>query len=128
MAIQTKRIPRAVAIGGSRIASDKEAVEFLVRGADGEDYTLALDRQILASLVTAILAHSKDLTANLPDMPTQAMKVREFQIAMNPAGALGWKIELAGGLALVLEFAPDQFDALDARMNEVRALSRRSIQ
>lgn len=100
-------------------------------GEDGQHYAIELTPDVVAPTLTTIAGLSNTLRAKLPNpeaLPTQALEVRDFRVAMNPAGHLGWELVLASGVSVVLEFDPVQFAALDARLKEFRDLVNRKLQ
>ncbi|MDR7032403.1 hypothetical protein [Mesorhizobium sp. BE184] len=131
MALNVKKAARFVAIDGSHANIKGRSVDLLFIGQDGQRYAIELDPAVIPPMIATISAHSNELRASLPQpetLPIQALEVRTMSVSMNPAGDLGWMIELNSGVQVVLQFAPSQFAALDAMMNEARQLTGRTIQ
>ncbi len=129
--IEVKNTPRLVAMIDSKISVDRGTLSLLFAAVDGRHFAIELEPQLVGPMVATMSAHSNALQATLPkgeELPTQALDVKDFRVAMNPAGHLGWQIELTNGVSMVLQFSPDQFLALDAKMSEVRLLVGRTVQ
>lgn len=129
--MNVRRAPKFVRMAGSALKPDAKSIDLLFLAEDGQHYAVELAPDVIAPMLTTIAGLSNDLRATLPnpdDLPTQALDVTDFRVAMNPAGQIGWQLVLASGVSVVLQFDPDQFAALDARLTDFRDLLSRKLQ
>ena len=130
MATQVRKASPFIRLVGSDLEENSSSIRLVFTGEDGQNYEIALRPDVIAPLMTIVAGLSNTLRSKLPDpeaLPTQSLEVKDFRVAMNPAGQLGWQLTLASGVQVVLEFDRSQFAALDARLSEFRALVDRAV-
>jgi hypothetical protein len=131
MTIDVRKAPRFVAVSGSTANTERNSVDILFTGEDGQAYAIEIDPAIVPALIVAIQGEATALRASLPASAghrTQALEVIGMTSSMSADGRLAWRITLRGDIHVDLTFLPEQFRDLDQQMTGIRELLDRSVQ
>lgn len=126
--MQVRKAARFVAINGSFANHEKNSVDLLFDGADGESYAIELDPAVIPATITAATGHLNELAANRGDLQSQAMEAKGMSVAMSSDGTVGLQLTLASELKLNLFVPKQQAPELLAVLDELRELLTRQVQ
>lgn len=126
--MQVRKAARFVAINGSFANHEKNSVDLLFDGADGQSYAIELDPDVIPATITAATGHLNELAATRADLQSQPMDARGMSVAMSSDGSVGLQLTLASDLKLNLFVPKEQAPALLSVLDELRELLTRDVQ
>lgn len=127
--MQVRKASRFVAINGSHANQEKNSVDLLFLGEDGQHYAIEMDPAVIPATLVAATGHLSELSSSQSqDLQSQALQAKGMDIVMGGDGSIALQLKLQSDLKLNIQVTPDQAPALAAILEDLNDFLTRKVQ